>query len=149
MRKARPIAYALALMLGAAAPAAWAHGDDDSPQTRKSEKLGDVNFAVSCNAAAQKEFNRAMALFHSFWFDQAKVSFKGRIHDVRRRGNAIFAAIRRGEGHECLAQKANLTQQGLFRFYRATLSGLPILIFVRVGSTPYCLETPENPSPML
>ncbi|HQM30017.1 MAG TPA: hypothetical protein PLR20_11765 [Syntrophales bacterium] len=39
------------------------------------EKLGEVNFLVSCNTAAQKEFNRAMALFHSFWFDPAKKSF--------------------------------------------------------------------------
>jgi hypothetical protein len=34
-----------------------------------------VNFPVSCNEAAQKEFNRGMALFHSFWFDPAKKSF--------------------------------------------------------------------------
>jgi hypothetical protein len=34
-----------------------------------------VNFPVSCNAPAQQEFNRAMALFHSFWFDPAKASF--------------------------------------------------------------------------
>jgi len=30
---------------------------------------------VSCTDAAQQEFNRAMALFHSFWFDHAKRSF--------------------------------------------------------------------------
>jgi tetratricopeptide (TPR) repeat protein len=41
----------------------------------KPEQLGVVNFPVSCNAAAQKEFNRAMALFHSFWFDPAIESF--------------------------------------------------------------------------
>ncbi|MNZ72892.1 Tetratricopeptide repeat protein [compost metagenome] len=34
-----------------------------------------MNFPVSCSAEAQKEFNRAMALFHSFWFDPAKASF--------------------------------------------------------------------------
>jgi hypothetical protein len=39
------------------------------------EKLGEVNFPVSCNAAAQRDFNRAMALFHSFWFEPAKESF--------------------------------------------------------------------------
>jgi hypothetical protein len=39
------------------------------------EQLGRVEFPVSCNAAAQQEFNRAMALFHSFWFDPAKKSF--------------------------------------------------------------------------
>lgn len=40
-----------------------------------SEKLGEVDFPVSCNAAVQKEFNRAMALFHSFWFEPARKSF--------------------------------------------------------------------------
>jgi len=37
--------------------------------------LGEVTFPVSCNAAAQAEMNRAMALFHSFWFAPAKESF--------------------------------------------------------------------------
>ena len=36
------------------------------------EKLGQVNFTVSCNAVAQKQFNRATALLHSFWYDEAE-----------------------------------------------------------------------------
>jgi len=36
-----------------------------------SEKLGTVRFATSCNEAAQKEFNRAVALLHSFQFRRA------------------------------------------------------------------------------
>jgi tetratricopeptide (TPR) repeat protein len=40
-----------------------------------SEQLGQVNFAVSCNAAAQKQFNRATALLHSFWYDEAEKAF--------------------------------------------------------------------------
>lgn len=75
MAKATRLAWIVALALGAAAPAAWPHGEDDAPRAGKPERLGDVNFPVSCNAAAQKEFNRAMALFHSFWFDPAKASF--------------------------------------------------------------------------
>ena len=55
--------------------AVFAHEDDGAPQGAPPEKLGEVNFPVSCNAAAQKEFNRGMALFHSFWFDPAKQSF--------------------------------------------------------------------------
>lgn len=57
------------------ATTALSHEDDDAPQGTPPEKLGVVNFPVSCNAAAQKEFNRGMALFHSFWFDPAKQSF--------------------------------------------------------------------------
>jgi hypothetical protein len=39
------------------------------------EKLGSVNFATSCNEAAQKEFNRATALLHSFQFARAIEGF--------------------------------------------------------------------------
>jgi tetratricopeptide (TPR) repeat protein len=46
-----------------------------APAASAQEKLGQVHFPVSCNHAAQEEFNRAMALFHSFWFAPAKASF--------------------------------------------------------------------------
>ncbi len=39
------------------------------------EKLGTVQFATSCNQAAQKEFNRAVALLHSFQFSRAIEGF--------------------------------------------------------------------------
>lgn len=62
-------------LLCALAVGAWAHEDDDARQGTPPEKLGRVEFPITCNAAAQTEFNRAMALFHSFWFDPAKASF--------------------------------------------------------------------------
>lgn len=55
--------------------AAQAQDGGESRAGRAAEQLGAVSFPVSCNAAAQQEFNRAMALFHSFWFDPAKQSF--------------------------------------------------------------------------
>jgi hypothetical protein len=39
------------------------------------EKLGEVNFPVSCSAVAQKEFNRALALLHSFQYPEAEKAF--------------------------------------------------------------------------
>ena len=39
------------------------------------EKLGQVHFATSCNEPAQGEFNRAVALLHSFQFDAAIEGF--------------------------------------------------------------------------
>jgi hypothetical protein len=39
------------------------------------EKLGRVNFSVSCNDAAQQQFNRAVALLHSFWYEEAAKGF--------------------------------------------------------------------------
>ena len=40
-----------------------------------SEKLGRVNFGVTCTPAAQKQFNRATALLHSFWYEEAEKAF--------------------------------------------------------------------------
>jgi hypothetical protein len=44
-------------------------------QHRNGEKLGTVHFATSCNDVAQKEFNRAVALLHSFQFSHAIEGF--------------------------------------------------------------------------
>jgi len=40
-----------------------------------SEKLGTVHFSTSCNAAVQKDFDRAVALLHSFQFSRAIEGF--------------------------------------------------------------------------
>ena len=39
------------------------------------EELGQVNFRVSCSPAAQKQFNRADALLHSFGYELAEKAF--------------------------------------------------------------------------
>lgn len=39
------------------------------------EKLGTVHFAVSCSDAARPQFERAVALLHSFWYDAAQKAF--------------------------------------------------------------------------
>jgi len=55
----------------------WARAHDlEMAPGEKPEVLGQVRFEVSCNPAAQTEFNRAMALFHSFWFGPAVQSFR-------------------------------------------------------------------------
>src|SRR2546430_13898172 len=40
-----------------------------------SEELGQVNFPVTCTAAAQKQFNRAVAWLHSFEYEAAEKAF--------------------------------------------------------------------------
>ena len=64
----------LSILLASACGSLGAHEGSaiHSPSTRQ---LGEVDFPVSCSAPAQQEFDRAMALFHSFWFDPAKQSF--------------------------------------------------------------------------
>ena len=45
------------------------------PGNDGSEQLGEVNFTVSCSAASQKQFNRATALLHSFWYSEAEKAY--------------------------------------------------------------------------
>ena len=64
----RPVAAVLLLL--AAAPAMT-----QEHQQGNTEQLGEVRFATSCNEAAQREFNRAVALLHSFQFNRAIEGF--------------------------------------------------------------------------
>src|SRR5215213_9333958 len=43
----------------------------------QAEKLGRVNFNVSCTPAARKQFNRAVAWLHSFEYEEAERAFAG------------------------------------------------------------------------
>lgn len=42
---------------------------------RAEERLGEVNFPLSCSPAAQAQFNRAIALLHSFFFPETVKAF--------------------------------------------------------------------------
>ena len=53
---------------------AHAHEGEQIP-TGAPDKLGDVEFPISCSAAAQDEFNRAMAMLHSFFYPEAGKTF--------------------------------------------------------------------------
>jgi len=57
---------ALALLLAAGNTVAQEHEHSAS-----AEKLGTVHFTTSCDAAAQEQFDRAVALLHSFQFSRA------------------------------------------------------------------------------
>jgi hypothetical protein len=61
------VAILLALVASRALAQEHQHGNG--------EKLGTVHFATSCNDVAQKEFNRAAALLHSFQFSRAVQGF--------------------------------------------------------------------------
>src|SRR5687767_12139222 len=66
----RCLFIALLLCLAQAAPAQ--HTDH---RHEPSEKVGRVNFAISCTPAAQKQFNRAVAWLHSFEYEEAEKAF--------------------------------------------------------------------------
>ncbi len=46
-----------------------------SGQDHHGHELGSVHFPVSCTPAAQKTFDRGVALLHSFWYDEAEKTF--------------------------------------------------------------------------
>jgi len=63
----RVLVYGLLIGLVLAVPASGA---------QPPERLGTVNFPTSCNATAQTEFTRSVALLHSFWFAYAIKGFE-------------------------------------------------------------------------
>jgi hypothetical protein len=40
------------------------------------EKLGNVSFPTSCDRKVQTQFDRAVAMLHSFWFQQGEKAFR-------------------------------------------------------------------------
>jgi tetratricopeptide (TPR) repeat protein len=54
------------------APAAVAQHEHGSPDPAA---LGNVNFPTSCSPAVQSDFNRAVALLHSFWYKKSEETF--------------------------------------------------------------------------
>ncbi len=54
-----------------ARPLAAQHDDEHSLG-----QLGRVAFPISCNAAAQQQFERAMAMLHSFWWEEGQGAFQ-------------------------------------------------------------------------
>lgn len=59
--------------------AGFVHADGDHYHHAASlgkDKLGKVHFPVSCTPAAQVQFNQAVAMLHSFWYDEAEKTFR-------------------------------------------------------------------------
>jgi tetratricopeptide (TPR) repeat protein len=64
------LATGLAAFLGLASAGA-AVGDKSAPAA----KSGEVDFPISCSAPAQKKFNQAVWILHSFWYEEAVKAF--------------------------------------------------------------------------
>ncbi len=73
MQKANTlVAAGLAALFGAQGAVA-----QQGPARTPPEQLGKVHFATSCSPAVEKQFDRAMALLHSFWAKDATEGFIG------------------------------------------------------------------------
>jgi len=45
---------------------------EEHHHTEPLEKIGKVSFPITCNQSVQKEFERGLALLHSFWYEEAR-----------------------------------------------------------------------------
>ena len=55
---------------------AFAYPNTASAQHEGHDQLGKVSFPTSCNAKAQAEFERGVAMLHSYWFNEAGKTFR-------------------------------------------------------------------------
>jgi tetratricopeptide (TPR) repeat protein len=65
---------AFALLASVATAAAFAHSDDPKAKS-EADKYGRVHFKTSCTPEAQKQFERALAMLHSFYFPETVKAF--------------------------------------------------------------------------
>jgi tetratricopeptide (TPR) repeat protein len=49
---------------------------EEHHHTEPLEKIGRVSFPITCDQSVQKEFERGLALLHSFWYEEAQKSFR-------------------------------------------------------------------------
>jgi len=63
----------IALIGALRASSALAH--EHAEQMPMGARLGSVSFQTSCQPQVQADFNRAVALLHSFWLDEAERTF--------------------------------------------------------------------------
>jgi len=74
--KSKRLLVAVSLIAAAFAAPAFAHPDDASNKGKPAkENFGRVYFETSCSAAAQKQFDRALAMLHSFYFPDTVKAF--------------------------------------------------------------------------
>ncbi|HKQ05526.1 MAG TPA: hypothetical protein VJ464_10365 [Blastocatellia bacterium] len=73
LRKIKLLAFAV-ILLGLFAPLGHAQ-EPHEHQHAEGEKLGQVHFPVSCDPSLQGEFDRAVAMLHSFWYERAAEAF--------------------------------------------------------------------------
>lgn len=56
-------------------PGLRAHGQEPDGLDHGAKELGRVSFPVSCNAEAKRRFEHAMAVLHSFWWEEGTRAF--------------------------------------------------------------------------
>ena len=115
----RTLLFALSLLFCVITAEAQ-HGDH---RHEPSEKLGRVNFAVSCTPAAQKQFNRAVAWLHSFEYEEAEKAFTEVAKTDPRCGMAYWGVAMSNYHPLWAAPTAAELQRGWAAVEKAKLAG--------------------------
>ena len=69
------LAFAVVVLLVSCSPLLFAD-EGHHHEEITAEQLGTVHFPVSCSASVQKPFEKAVALLHSFWYEEAEKAFQ-------------------------------------------------------------------------
>ena len=119
------LALVLTAMLGAqnaaaANPSGAAMASHGTP-----EKLGTVHFATSCDPAVQEQFDRSMALLHSFWTKEAIEGFSGVLQHDPSCAIALWGIAMSFQQNPLTAQEPNpkAVQDALVALNRAKAMG--------------------------
>ncbi|HYB96784.1 MAG TPA: hypothetical protein VEC39_17555 [Vicinamibacterales bacterium] len=67
--------WALCMCIVLAPMAAWAQSEQHQHSGMAPKDYGTVNFETSCSPATKAKFNEAVALLHSFWFQESRDAF--------------------------------------------------------------------------
>jgi tetratricopeptide (TPR) repeat protein len=54
----------------------WGQHDHRAPHVMTTKMIGTVDFQTSCQPVVKDDFNRAVALLHSFWFAESRTMFE-------------------------------------------------------------------------
>jgi len=69
-------AASILICLATVVPLASAHTHDEMVGSPVPQKLGSVSFEISCKPEVRADFDRAVALLHSFWINVARETFE-------------------------------------------------------------------------
>jgi tetratricopeptide (TPR) repeat protein len=72
-----PDRLACIALVVALVPASLALAHDAGESAESAERLGVVHFETSCTPEAQRQFDRALAMLHSFWYPETVKAFTG------------------------------------------------------------------------
>ena len=99
------------------------HAQHSDHRHEQSEKLGRVNFTISCTPAAQKQFNRAVAWLHSFEYEEAEKAFSEVAATDPRCGMAHWGVAMSNYHPLWAAPTAAELKRGLAAVEKAKLTG--------------------------